>query len=279
MPNRVRVTKLSSMKRAGEAIVCITAYDYASARLIDQAQIPVILVGDSLGQVVLGHDSTVPVTMGDILHHTKAVVRGSKRALVVADLPFMSYRVDDAETMRNAAKLLQEGGAQAVKLEGGTDVADSVRRLVDSGVAVMGHIGLQPQSVNATGGYRARGKTRQEAGRLLADALALEDAGAFAVVLELVTADLAEKITARLSIPTIGIGAGPACDGQIQVLTDVLGLGSHMPRHSKQFADLNQVILAALRAYAAEVTEGSFPGDEHSIASAPVRLREAGARH
>ena len=266
------------MKRAGEAIACITAYDYPSARLIDQAQIPLILVGDSLGMVVLGHESTVPVTVDDILHHTRAVVRGAQRALVVADLPFMSYRVDATETLRNASRLLQEGGAQAVKLEGGADVADTVRRLVDGGIPVMGHIGLQPQSVNATGGYRAQGRTRQAAGRLLADALALQDAGAFAIVLELVPTDVAGAITARLQIPTIGIGAGPECDGQIQVLTDVLGLGERMPRHSRQYADLNRAILAAVQGYAGEVRDRKFPGSEHSIAAAGARPREAGAR-
>ena len=273
---RVRTTKLAEMKRAGERIVCVTAYDYPTARLVDEAGIPVVLVGDSLGNVVLGYDSTIPVTLDDMTRHTQAVVRGTERALVVADMPFMTYGVSEESSMRNAARLLQEGGAQAVKLEGGRTVAATVRRLTESGIPVMGHVGLTPQSVHQLGGYRVQGKTAPEARRLLDDALALEEAGAFAVVIEAAPGELAALITRRLSIPTIGIGAGPHCDGQVQVLHDVLGLGSMQPRHAKQYANLNAVVLDALRRYAAEAASGDFPTSEHTTSISESALRELG---
>ncbi|MXX99508.1 MAG: 3-methyl-2-oxobutanoate hydroxymethyltransferase [Chloroflexi bacterium] len=270
--NRVRVTKLAAMKRARQPIACVTAYDHATARLVDEAQIPVILVGDTLGEVVLGLDSTIPVTLDDIVHHTKAVVRGARRSLIVADMPFMTYQTDTADALRNASRLLQEGGAQAIKLEGGEVVADSIRRLTECGIPVMAHIGLQPQSVHHLGGYRARGRTADEARQLLADALAVQAAGAFAVVLELIPGAIAAAITKRLEIPTIGIGAGPGCDGQIQVISDILGLGPRLPRHSKQYASLNGEIAGALASYAAEVAGGGFPSSEHTLAVDPQVL-------
>ena len=271
---RVRTTKLLEMKRAGERIVCVTAYDYAMARLVDEAQIPVALVGDSLGNVVLGYDSTIPVTMDDMVRHTQAVVRGSERALVVADMPFMTYNVSVEDSLRNAARLMQEGGAQAVKLEGGTSVAEVVRRLTESGIPVMGHVGLTPQSVHQLGGYRVQGRTLSQARRLMEDALAVEEAGAFAVVIESAPGELAKLVSSRLTVPTIGIGAGAGCDGQVQVIHDILGLGARQPRHAKQYAQLNDVILAALQAYAAEVSNASFPTAEHTTSIDENVLRE-----
>ena len=261
---RVRTSKLMEMKQAGEPIVCVTAYDYSMARLVDEAGIPVVLVGDSLGNVVLGYDSTIPVTLDDVLHHTRAVVRGTKDALIVADMPFMTYNVTVEDALRNAARLLQEGGAQAVKLEGGAFVAATVRRLTETGIPVMGHLGLTPQSVHQLGGYRVQGRTADQARRLLDDALAIEDAGAFAIVLETVPGNVAQAVTGRLTVPTIGIGAGPGCNGQIQVLHDILGLGIRQPRHAKRFAELNTVTLDALRAYRDEVSARSFPTADHT---------------
>ena len=260
----VRTTKFREMKEAGERFPCITAYDFPTARLADQAGIPLILVGDSLGNVVLGHDSTVPVTIDDMVHHCRAVGRGVTDALVVVDMPFMSYQVSPEDGMRSAARLMQEGGAHAVKLEGGRPVVETVRRLTAAGVPVMGHLGLTPQSVNQLGGYRVQGRTLGEARRLVEDALALEEAGAFSIVLEAVPGELGAMVTERLRIPTIGIGAGAGCDGQIQVLHDVLGLGMRTPKHAKRYADLEDIIAAALRAYADEVRSGAFPTAEHT---------------
>ena len=261
---RVRTSKLMEMKQAGEPIVCVTAYDYTMARLVGEAGIPVVLVGDSLGNVVLGYDSTIPVTLDDVVHHTRAVVRGAKDALIVADMPFMTYSVSVEDALRNAGRLLQDGGAQAVKLEGGAFVAETVLCLTESGIPVMGHLGLTPQSVHQLGGYRVQGRTADQARRLLEDALAIEEAGAFAIVLETVPGNVAQAVTDRLTVPTIGIGAGPGCDGQIQVLHDILGLGTRQPRHAKRFADLNDVTLSALRAYKDDVTARSFPSAEHT---------------
>lgn len=257
---RLTIREIQAMKERGEKIPMLTAYDYPTARLVDQSGIPMILVGDSLGQVVLGYDSTIPVTMEDMLHHIKAVVRGSQRALVIGDLPFMSYQASPEDALRNAGRFLQEGGCQAVKLEGGVSMAPTVRRLVECGIPVMGHIGLTPQSVNQLGGYRVQGKTPEAAARLLDDALALEAAGAFSVVLECIPTPLASHITERLVVPTIGIGAGVGCDGQVQVISDLLGLFTDfVPKHAKQYAALADAIKGALAAYAAEVRGGQFP--------------------
>ncbi len=260
----IRTTKLMEMKQAGERIACVTAYDFPTARLATAAGLPLILVGDSLGNVVLGYDSTLPVTMDDMVHHTRAVVRGAPDALVVADMPFMSYQINADEAMRNAGRLMQEGGASAVKLEGGQHIAETVTRLTDAGIPVMGHLGLTPQSVNQLGGYRVQGRTLAEAQRMLDDAEALERGGAFSIVLEAVPAPLAAVVTKRLRVPTIGIGAGAECDGQIQVLHDILGLGTRQPKHGKRYVDLNAVIGEALQRYAAQVREGTFPAEEHA---------------
>lgn len=263
---KITVRQIAEMKRQGEKIPMITAYDYTTAAIADAAGIPVVLVGDSLGMVVLGYESTIPVTLDDIIHHTKMVARGNRNSLIVADLPFMTYQIDPAQALRNAARLLQEGGAHTVKLEGGENVADTVRRIVECDIPVMGHVGVTPQSVNAFGGYRVRGRSVEQARRILRDALALEDAGAYAVVLELVPAPLSRLITERLSIPTIGIGAGPHCDGQVQVLHDMLGLFTDfVPRHAKRYANLGDTIKEAFDQYSVEVRDGSFPTDKESF--------------
>ncbi len=242
----------------------LTAYDFPSARIAEEAGVDMILVGDSLGMVVLGYESTVPVTIEDMLHHTKAAVRGSQRALVVADLPFMTYQTSVEDAMRNAGRLLQEGGAQAVKLEGGVHMAETVRRLTQIGIPVMGHIGLTPQAINQLSGYKVQGRTPETAERLLEDAIALQQAGAFGVVLETIPAPLAELISQRLRIPTIGIGAGAGCDGQVQVWHDLLTyqttfMPKHMPRHVKQYANVGEVMRGAIEQYASEVRSGAFP--------------------
>ncbi len=266
MTRKVTIRDIANMKARGEKIPMLTAYDYTTAKLADEAGIPIILVGDSLGMVVLGYDSTITVTMEDMLHHIKAVARGAKRALIVGDLPFMTYQIDASQAMHNAARLLQEGGAQAVKLEGGERVAGMVRRVVECGIPVMGHIGLTPQSVHGFSGYRVQGKERGEAAQLVRDAVALEEAGTFAVVLELMPAALSRVISRRLSIPTIGIGAGPHCDGQVQVLHDLLGLYTDfVPKHARQYAQLAENIADAFNRYIAEVKSGSFPTDEESF--------------
>jgi 3-methyl-2-oxobutanoate hydroxymethyltransferase len=274
--SRLSVHKLREWKATGRRFAMITAYDYAMARLVEQAGIPIILVGDSLGSVMLGHETTIPVTMDDILHHTKAVVRGTQKAIVVADMPFMSYQWNADEAVRNAGRLLQEAGATAVKLEGGSHVVPLVRRMVEVGIPVMGHLGLTPQSVNQFGGHRVQGKTPAAAAKLIHDARALEEAGAFAVVLETIPAPIARMVTERLSIPTIGIGAGPTCDGQVQVLHDMLGLfdDQRPRRHAKQFAVLGEAIRGAVRDYIAEVESAAFPGPEHSFQMEPCALAE-----
>ena len=261
---RVTVVDIARMRADGERIPMLTAYDYPTARLLDQAGIPMILVGDSLGQAMLGYESTVRVTMDEMIHHTKAVVRGAGRALVVGDMPFLSYSTSD-EALDNAGRFLREAGAQAVKVEGGVRSARIVETLVKAGVPVMGHIGLTPQSINTFGKVRVQGKSREGARALLGDALAIQEAGAFAIVLELVPEQLAAAITDRLRIPTIGIGAGAGCAGQVQVVTDLLGLGEFIPRHAKPYADLRGTILAAARAYADEVIAGTFPGPEQTV--------------
>ena len=263
---KITVRDIAQMKAKGEKIPMVTAYDYTAARLADQAGIPLLLVGDSLGMVILGYDSTIQVTMEDVLHHLKAVVRGANHAMVVADLPFMSYQVSTEQALTNSARLVQEGGAQSVKLEGGERVAPTVERIVQCGIPVMGHIGLTPQSINALGGYRVQGRGRLGAAQLLQDARALQEAGAYAVVLELVPTQLAGLISQRLSIPTIGIGAGPECDGQVQVLHDMLGLYTEfVPKHAKQYAKLGESMQEALIQYAREVGEGTFPTEKESF--------------
>lgn len=262
---RLTINKIQEKKNAGERITMLTAYDYPTAQVVDEAGVDLILVGDSLGMVVLGYESTIPVTMDDMIRHTKAVVRGSKNALVIGDMPFMSYQVGISETLRNAARFLQEAGCQAVKLEGGVTVAESVRRIVDCGIPVMGHIGLTPQSINQLGGFRVQGKTLEAAERLLNDALALEKAGAFAIVMELVPRELAKLITSKLRIPTIGIGAGPWCSGQVLVIHDMLGLYTDfVPKHTKQYARMAGALKSAISDYVKEVRSGEFPGPEHS---------------
>ena len=260
----VRINKLQEMKRRGERIPCITAYDYPTAKLAEAAGIPLILVGDSLGNVVLGYDSTVHVTMDDMVRHTQSVVRGARAALIVSDMPFMSYQASAEDAVRNAGRLIQEAGAHAVKLEGGKVIAESVARITSAGIPVLGHLGLTPQSVNQLGGYRVQGRTLPQAQELLEDAEALEAAGAFGVVLEAVPGPLATIVTNRLRVPTIGIGAGAGCDGQIQVLHDILGFSDRAPKHAKQYANLNQVIEEAIAAYAGDVRDGNFPTSEHT---------------
>ena len=263
--DRVTTTKLKAMKGRGERIAMITAYDYSTARLVDAAGMDAILVGDSLGQVMLGYDSTVPVTMDDMVHHTKAVARGVERALVIGDIPFLSYNVSEEEALRNAGRLMQEAEARAVKLEGAA-VAPTVARMVAAGIPVMGHLGLTPQSINVFGRHRIQGKTREAAARILEDAIKLEEAGVFALVLETVPTPLAALISRKLSVPTIGIGAGAACDGQIQVLHDVLGYTpGYTPKHARKYAEAAAAFAAAFKMYIADVREGRFPEDEHSF--------------
>ena len=271
---RVTIRDIQKLKDRGERIPMLTAYDYTSAQLADRAGVPLILVGDSLGMVVLGHTSTVPVTLDEMLHHIKAVVRGSQQALVVGDLPFLTYTSAE-QALASAGRVMQEAGAQAVKLEGGTTVAPTVARLVALGIPVMGHIGYTPQSEHQIG-RRIQGRQAAEASRLIEDALALEAAGAFAIVLELVPAPLAQAITSRLHIPTIGIGAGVACDGQVQVWHDLLGLYSDFtPRHTRRYANLAETISAAVSAYSAEVRAGTFPAAEHSATMDETTLQAA----
>jgi 3-methyl-2-oxobutanoate hydroxymethyltransferase len=262
---RVTVSDIRGMKEKGEKIAMLTAYDYSTAKLMDEAGIPFILVGDSLGMVTLGYETTIPVTMDEMIHHTKAVVRGTKHALVVGDMPFMTYHVSVEDALRNAARFIQEGGAQAVKLEGGETVADKVKRMVECGIPVVGHIGLTPQSVHQFGGFKVQGRTPEAAVRLLNDARALDEAGVFGIVLETVPAPLSKLITETVSVPTIGIGAGPHCDGQVQVVNDILGLFTDfVPKHAKQYAVLCDVIKGAVSDYMSEVQEQTFPTSKQS---------------
>ena len=263
---RVYINQIKEMKQKGEKITMLTAYDYTIAKIIDEAGVPLILVGDSLGMVVLGYESTIPVSMDEMLHHTKAVARGTKQAMVIGDMPFMTYHISVSDALRNAARFIQEGGAQAIKLEGGVAVAEKVRSIVNCGIPVMGHIGLTPQSIHQLSGYKVQGKTPETARKLVEDARALEEAGAFAIILEVVPAPLATLITQRVTIPTIGIGAGAGCDGQVQVISDVLGLFTDfVPKHAKQYARLGDVIRTAVTEYDNEVKDGSFPSDEQGF--------------
>ncbi len=272
---RVSISQIKDMKQKGEKITMLTAYDYTTAKIIDEAGVPLILVGDSLGMVVLGYESTIPVTMEEMLHHTKAVVRGTKQAMVVGDMPFMTYHVSTSDALRNAARFIQEGGAQAIKLEGGVTVAEKVRSIVNCGIPVVGHIGLTPQSIHQLGGYKVQGKTPEAALKMVEDAQALEEAGAFAIILETIPAPLAAVITQKVGIPTIGIGAGAGCDGQVQVISDILGLFTgFVPKHAKQYAKMADTIRAAVSEYDREVKAGSFPTDEQSFSMDESLLAE-----
>jgi 3-methyl-2-oxobutanoate hydroxymethyltransferase len=263
---RVTIADVRRMKENGERFAALTAYDVVTARLVDEAGVPIVLVGDSLGMVVLGYDSTIPVTLDDIIYHTRAVVRGSSNALVVADLPFMTYHKSAEQALDSAGRCIQEGGAQAVKLEGGRPVAGTIARLTAAGIPVMGHLGLTPQSIHQLGGYKAQGKTEAQARVLVEDALAVEAAGAFSVVLECVPAELSRLVTERLAIPTIGIGAGPHCDGEIQVVSDVLGwFSDFVPKHARRYAKLAEAAAEAIRAYADDVQNGRFPTEKESV--------------
>ncbi|MBV8572131.1 MAG: 3-methyl-2-oxobutanoate hydroxymethyltransferase [Acidobacteriaceae bacterium] len=269
-PERVRVPQLLTMKQKAQKITMLTAYDATMASLLDRAGVDVLLVGDSLGTVILGYDTTLPVTLEAMIHHARAVTNGAQRALVVADLPFLTYQASIPEAVRNAGRLLQEGGAAAVKMEGGVPIADAAQRLVDVGIPVMGHIGLTPQSVHSLGGFRPVGRTRPEAEAVMEDARALQQAGAFAIVLESVPAHVAGAITRELKIPTIGIGAGPACDGQVLVSYDAFGLfDTFVPKFVKQYAQLGEAMTAAAREYVADVQAGRFPGPEHTRSDPP----------
>jgi 3-methyl-2-oxobutanoate hydroxymethyltransferase len=270
---RLSVVDIARLHADGVRIATITAYDHPTAGLVDEAGIPLILVGDSLGQVVLGYETTVRVSMEEMLHHTRAVVRGSRRALIVADMPFLSYATPD-EALHNAGRFLRDAGAQAVKIEGGISSARIIEALVKAGIPVMGHIGLTPQAINAIGKVRVQGKSREQARGLLADALAVQEAGAFSIVLELVPGQLAAEITSRLRIPTIGIGAGAGCSGQIQVIHDVLGFGTWTPKHARPYADLHGTILGAVASYRADVEAGTMPGAAETVLMDPQILDE-----
>ena len=270
---RTSVVDIAKLYADGVRIATVTAYDYPTAQLVDEAGIPLILVGDSLGQVMLGYDTTVRVSMDEMLHHAKAVVRGSKQALIVADMPFLSYATAE-DALENAGRFLRDAGVQAVKVEGGVRTARTIEALVRAGIPVMGHIGLTPQAINTLGRVRVQGKNREQARALLADALAVQEAGAFSIVLELLPGQLAEAVTERLHIPTIGIGSGAGCSGQIQVVTDLLGLGTWTPRHARKYADLHGVILGALRGYRADTEAGTFPGSAETVLMDPGVLDE-----
>ncbi|MGV8080388.1 MAG: 3-methyl-2-oxobutanoate hydroxymethyltransferase [Syntrophales bacterium] len=264
--NKVTTATIRDMKKRGEKITMITAYDYPTAAVVDEAGIDLILVGDSLGMVVLGYDSTLPVTMDVMIHHTKAVTRAVSRALVIGDMPFMSYQASVDEAVRNAGRFLQEAGAQAVKLEGGREVAEVTRRIAAAGIPVMAHLGLTPQSVHQLGGYKVQGKGNEAANRILEDAKILEEAGAFSVVLECVPTELGRVISETLSIPTIGIGGGIHCDGQVLVIHDLLGMFERFtPKFVKKYANINAQMKEAVGKYIEEVREGQFPGPEHSF--------------
>ncbi len=274
-PRRLTVADIAKRYADGQRLPMLTAYDYPTAQILDEAGVPLILVGDSLGQVLLGYESTVRVTMTEMLHHTRAVVRGSRRAMVIGDMPFLTYASVD-EALENAGRFLQEAGVQAVKVEGGVRSARIIEALVKAGIPVMGHIGWTPQAQHGMGGkVKVQGKDRPQARSLLADAYAVQEAGAFSVVLELVPAQLAAAITERLRIPTIGIGAGPGCSGQVQVITDLLGLGDFLPRHARPYARLRETIREAVQAYAADVEAGTFPGEAETVRMDDAILEEA----
>jgi 3-methyl-2-oxobutanoate hydroxymethyltransferase len=264
--NRKSILDIKKMKGMGEKITVLTAYDYMTSTILDECGIDIILVGDSLGNVVLGYDTTLPVTMEDMLHHTKAVSRAAQNSLVIGDMPFLSYQVSPQMALANAGRFLQEAGAQGVKLEGGRESAETVRKITSAGIPVMAHIGLTPQSIHQLGGFKVQGRKEDAAHRLIEDAKILEDAGAFSIVLELVPEGLAEEITASIGIPTIGIGGGVHCDGQVLVINDMLGLyDKFTPKHVKKYASLHSEIKKAVKSYITEVKNCSFPDSEHSF--------------
>ena len=262
---RLSTADIVAMKRRGERIAMLTAYDYTSAQMIDAAGVPVILIGDTVGMVVQGQDTTLPVTLDQIIYHSQMVARGAQRALLVGDLPFMTYQVCAEDALRNSARLLTEGKVGAVKIEGGAAIAPTIERLVNVGIPVCGHLGFTPQSTHAMGGPRIQGKEPSAAASLVADAKALEAAGAFAIVLELVPASVAQEISRRVSIPTIGIGAGPHCDGEVQVFHDLFGLYTDFkPRHTRRYLNVAQDVVTAARQFVRDVSEGTFPGAEQT---------------
>ncbi|HHV06618.1 MAG TPA: 3-methyl-2-oxobutanoate hydroxymethyltransferase [Firmicutes bacterium] len=263
---KVTIPQLEEMKQAGKKIKMVTAYDYPTAVLVDKTEIELILVGDSLGMVVLGYEGTVPVTMDDMIHHTRPVVKGAPNTFIVGDMPFMSYNISQEDAIYNAGRIMKEGGADCVKLEGGTVMASTVKAIVDAGIPVMAHIGLTPQTASALGGFKVQGKDAKMANEIIEDALALEEAGAFSIVLECIPAQVAKVITEKLSIPTIGIGAGPWCDGQVLVTHDMLGLFDRfVPKFVKQYAKVGDIIVDAFKQYAEEVNTGVFPDKAHSF--------------
>lgn len=263
---KITILDLQRMKDEGGKITMLTSYDYPTARILDACGVDILLVGDSVGNVILGHANTIPVSIGDMIHHTKAVARACKNALVVIDMPFMSYQTSIEDAKRNAGKMIKESGAEAVKLEGGANMEDTIKAIADIDIPVMAHIGLTPQSVHKMGGYRVQGREDKQREKLLADALAVERAGAFSVVLEVIPGKLAKEITKKLKIPTIGIGAGVNCDGQVLVINDLLGLsGEFRPKFVKKYVNLEEVISKAVKEYISEVKSEAFPNDEHSF--------------
>jgi len=263
---KITILDFQRIKNEGEKITMLTAYDYPTARILDSCGVDILLVGDSVGNVILGEANTLPVSIEDMIHHTKAVAKASVNSLVVIDMPFMSYQISLEDAKRNAGRMIKESGAEAVKLEGGVNMEDTIRAITDIDIPVMAHIGLTPQSIHKMGGYRVQGKEDKHREKLLADALAVERAGAFSVVLEAIPSNLAEEITERLKIPTIGIGAGVKCDGQVLVINDLLGLsGDFRPKFVKKYVSLEDIISKAVREYVSEVRSKAFPGDEHSF--------------
>jgi 3-methyl-2-oxobutanoate hydroxymethyltransferase len=272
---RVTIPQIIEWKRNKRKISAITAYDYATARLVDEAGIDIILVGDSVAMVAMGHENTLSVTMDEMIHHTRAVKRGTKDALLVGDMPFMSYQLSDEDAVINAGRFIKEGAAEAVKIEGGVRMIDRVKAIIQSGISVIGHVGLTPQSLHQFGGYRIQGKSHHDGRQIKKDAIELQKAGVFSIVIEGVYTDLAEEITQELDIPTIGIGAGPHCDGQILVSNDMLGLNKDfLPKFVKKYADVGSTITTAIEQYIEEVQSGDFPSEEHSYSDNKKPLRK-----
>ena len=266
MDKKFTINDFQRKKESGEKITILTAYDYPIAKIVDDAGIDAVLVGDSLGMVALGYDSTVPVTMEEMIHHSKAVRKGVKRAFLIADMPFMSYHINDEETVRNAGRFMKEAGCDAVKIEGTEEISSRIECIIRSGIPVLGHIGLTPQTVSKLGGYKVQGRSEEDAKKLLADALSMEECGCFAVVLECVPSDVAGKITSKLKIPTIGIGAGNLCGGQVLVTQDILGVyDKFLPKFVKRYANIKEVAQQAIKKFKKETETGVFPGEEHSF--------------